>query len=289
MSVSNILTTSSGGSNATKESIGLANVDNTSDINKPISTAVQNALNLKVNIGDAFNSTSTITFYMGNNILPTPIANTVNSIAPYPLYINEYVVTSSVSNSTSPVIMNTYISEPVSVAVLKAGYYTYHHWIKHDTGGALATITYRWSLYHADATSTVIFTHTSNTILLTSYSDYSLSANQASPIPCLPTDRLYLEIIVTTPNVAPINVSYIQGGISRNSTITTPIDGGINSITQSALNLKANIANPTFTGGIITGTGTDSIPPLKILTGALLTTPVLGAIEFDGTNLYISL
>lgn len=33
---------------ATKQTVGLANVDNTSDANKPVSTAVQNALNAKV-------------------------------------------------------------------------------------------------------------------------------------------------------------------------------------------------------------------------------------------------
>ncbi len=36
----------------TKEQVGLGNVDNTSDINKPISTATQNALDLKQNITD---------------------------------------------------------------------------------------------------------------------------------------------------------------------------------------------------------------------------------------------
>ena len=38
--------------NVTKEQVGLGNVDNTSDINKPISTATQNALDLKQNITD---------------------------------------------------------------------------------------------------------------------------------------------------------------------------------------------------------------------------------------------
>ena len=36
----------------TKEQVGLSNVDNTSDVNKPISTATQNALDLKQNITD---------------------------------------------------------------------------------------------------------------------------------------------------------------------------------------------------------------------------------------------
>ena len=38
--------------NVTKSQVGLGNVDNTSDLNKPISTAVQTALNAKVNSSD---------------------------------------------------------------------------------------------------------------------------------------------------------------------------------------------------------------------------------------------
>ena len=46
----------------TKSNIGLGNVDNTSDANKPVSTAQQNALNLKVNkAGDTMTGALTIT------------------------------------------------------------------------------------------------------------------------------------------------------------------------------------------------------------------------------------
>lgn len=44
-----------GNVNITKGNIGLGNVDNTSDANKPISTAMQNALNLKANTTDLSN------------------------------------------------------------------------------------------------------------------------------------------------------------------------------------------------------------------------------------------
>ena len=45
----------------TKTDVGLANVDNTSDLNKPISTATQTALNLKANIaGDTFTGNVTV-------------------------------------------------------------------------------------------------------------------------------------------------------------------------------------------------------------------------------------
>ena len=44
----------------TKESIGLGNVDNTSDINKPISSATQNALNTVIS-----NTNTTLTSQLG--------------------------------------------------------------------------------------------------------------------------------------------------------------------------------------------------------------------------------
>lgn len=47
--LTDLIVTGGTGGTATKESIGLGNVDNTSDINKPVSTAVQVALNTKQN------------------------------------------------------------------------------------------------------------------------------------------------------------------------------------------------------------------------------------------------
>lgn len=49
-------------SNLTKSSVGLANVDNTSDVNKPVSTAQQTALNLKANSANPVFTGTTTTF-----------------------------------------------------------------------------------------------------------------------------------------------------------------------------------------------------------------------------------
>ena len=51
----------SGDVNLTKTDIGLGNVDNTSDINKPVSTAQQAALDNKVNVSDIANDLTTTT------------------------------------------------------------------------------------------------------------------------------------------------------------------------------------------------------------------------------------
>ena len=59
-------------SGITKSMVGLSNVDNTSDLNKPISTAVQTALNLKVSefhvAFRAFGTGSVMRSYGKNNI-----------------------------------------------------------------------------------------------------------------------------------------------------------------------------------------------------------------------------
>ena len=49
----------------TKSMVGLSNVDNTSDLNKPISTATQTALNLKLNISD---TSSMLTNYLRSGV-----------------------------------------------------------------------------------------------------------------------------------------------------------------------------------------------------------------------------
>ncbi len=57
----------------TKEQVGLSNVDNTSDINKPISTATQNALDLKQNITDN-------TLLTDSKIIPNSINEVYNNL-----------------------------------------------------------------------------------------------------------------------------------------------------------------------------------------------------------------
>jgi hypothetical protein len=54
------------------------------------------------------------------------------------------------------------------------------------------------------------------------------------------------------------------------------------------VNLRAPIASPTFTGTVTLPTGTASAAPLRFTSGANLTTAVVGAVEFNGTNLFIT-
>ena len=52
--------------------------------------------------------------------------------------------------------------------------------------------------------------------------------------------------------------------------------------------LKANLASPTFTGTVTLPTGSTTAAPLRLATGTNLGAAVFGAVEFDGTNLYLT-
>jgi hypothetical protein len=52
--------------------------------------------------------------------------------------------------------------------------------------------------------------------------------------------------------------------------------------------LKANLASPTFTGTVTLPTGSTTAAPLRLATGTNSSVAVFGAVEFDGTNLYLT-
>ena len=48
------------------------------------------------------------------------------------------------------------------------------------------------------------------------------------------------------------------------------------------------MASPTFTGTVVLPTGSSAAAPLRLATGTNLSAAVFGAVEFDGTNLYLT-
>ena len=62
----------------TKADIGLGNVDNTSDVNKPISTATQTALNGKLNVNSLNAFTDNANVPNGTNVKTLTLDNAVN-------------------------------------------------------------------------------------------------------------------------------------------------------------------------------------------------------------------
>jgi hypothetical protein len=89
-----------------KTSIGLGNVDNTSDINKPISSATQSALNAKENLTNKSTSTAlgtSDTLYPTQNAVKSYVDTTVASVQ-VPLVKNITGTQSTTSNSASNIL-----------------------------------------------------------------------------------------------------------------------------------------------------------------------------------------
>jgi hypothetical protein len=281
--------TGSLGGEISKETVGLSEVDNTSDLDKPVSTAQQEILDTKLNITDALTVQGAITFYLADDILALPVGGTSDVISITPLAITEQTGTVTVKLSTSPLIYGSYISVPLGVGIIQAGDYDYNFYRKVSTADGVSNLIYKWYLYHVDDSKTLIFTHTGLEIDATvNYSSSEFTANVAASIACEVTDRLLLEIYATTTNATDVIVSVAHGGSTHNSNVLTPIQSAVGSILQASLDLKANILGPTFLGLATLSTGTTTIAPLKMVAGTLNTVPQSGAIEFDGTDWFIS-
>jgi 3-polyprenyl-4-hydroxybenzoate decarboxylase len=74
------------------------------------------------------------------------------------------------------------------------------------------------------------------------------------------------------------------GNVDNTSDANKPVSAA----QQTALNLKANLASPSFSGTVTLPAGTATVAPLKLSTGTNLSTAVLGSVEFDGNNLYLT-
>jgi hypothetical protein len=73
-----------------------------------------------------------------------------------------------------------------------------------------------------------------------------------------------------------------------NVTNTSDANKPVSTAQQAAFDLKANLASPAFTGTVSIPAGTALSAPLKFTAGSSLTSPSFGAVEFDGTNLYLT-
>lgn len=86
----------------TKTDLGLSNVDNTSDINKPISNLTQIALNNKLNLDQHF--PSNLTFFAAGELEPETIVGIY--ITPYPIILNTTLNKSKAFCNTPPTNSN---------------------------------------------------------------------------------------------------------------------------------------------------------------------------------------
>jgi hypothetical protein len=95
----------------TKSDVGLANVDNTSDVNKPVSSATQTALNLKADLASPV--------LTGNPTAPTPTAGDNDTSVATTAFVTGAVATAVAGAPTGA--NKTYIDTADNLRVLKAG------------------------------------------------------------------------------------------------------------------------------------------------------------------------
>jgi alpha-tubulin suppressor-like RCC1 family protein len=91
-------------------------------------------------------------------------------------------------------------------------------------------------------------------------------------------------------SAATVTGKALSGYVSGAGTLSTTdtILSAINKLNGNN-ELKANLASPTFTGTVALPTGSTTAAPLRLTAGTNLTSATLGAVEFDGNNLYLTI
>jgi len=101
-------------SGVTKTSIGLGNVDNTSDVNKPVSTVQQSALNLKADLTGA-----TFTGTINNNLSTVGVGTVSNAVSGYTVtgvgttFLTSFNINDSITIGANTVTITGIISDTI--------------------------------------------------------------------------------------------------------------------------------------------------------------------------------
>ena len=233
----------------TKSMVGLANADNTSDINKPISTAMQTALDLKANTTDVTSSLA-----LKANINNPTFTGAVGGITKSMVGLN------NVDNTSD-------INKPVSTATQTV--------LDFKANSSDVTIGLALKAPIDNPTFTGTVAGIDKTMVGLSNADNTSDANK--PISTATQTALDLKVNTTEAitslalkaNIASPNFTGIVSGITKsmvglsNVNNTTDLLKPISTATQTALDLKsnstdvttslalkANLASPTFTGTV---------------------------------------
>ena len=241
----------------TKSMVGLANVDNTSDIGKPISTATQNALDLKANLASPT--------FTGTPNAPTAVYdNSSNQIATTGFVQGRI---SSIINS-APAALDT-LNELAAALGNDANY--------------AATITSALSLKAPLANPTFTGTVNGITKSMVGLANVDNTSDIGKPISTATQSALDLKAsisIVDSSLNLKANIAYVDSSLNLKTNITyvdsslnlkpsfSQVDASLNlkpsfsqvdtslnlksniTYVDASLNLKANLASPTFTGTV---------------------------------------
>jgi len=214
-------------SGVTKSHVGLGNVDNTSDANKPVSTATQTALDLKASTSDLSTHASDTTSIHG-------IADT-NELA-----TKEYVTT-AIGNSESG------YSALGGVGINWNGT---SEQFDIDTA-TTADLTTAQTLTNKTLTSPVINTPTGITKSDVGLANVDNTTDANKPVSTATQTALNLKAPLASPTftgtVSGVTATHVGlGNVDNTSDANKPVS----TATQTALDLKAPLASPTFTGTV---------------------------------------
>ena len=230
----------------TKAHVGLGNVDNTSDANKPVSTATQTALDLKAN-------TSAITELAQDAVNSAIVAGT-GLDKTYDDAGNTITL-----DIDSTVATKTYADGAVSDAVAAL--------TKSSVGLSAVDNTSDANKPVSTATQTALNAKLASSLAASTYEtidNVALKAPYASP--------------TFTGTVSGVTKAMVGLGSVDN---TSDADKPVSTATQTALDLKATIANPTFTGNPTAPTQTVGNDSTRIATTAFVKAAIQDIASLD--------
>jgi len=265
-------------SGVTSTMVGLGNVNNTSDANKPVSTATQTALDLKAPLANptftgtpslptgttgvtqsaSDNSTKLATTAYTDNAASTAVTgkqNTLTNSAGLAGALSDETGTGLAVFATSPTLTTPTIGVATATSVNKVA-------ITAPTNGSTLTI--------ADGKT------------LTASNSLTLTGTDASTLNIGTGGTLGTNAYTSTafaPIASPTFTGTVSGVTSTmvglgNVDNTSDASKPVSTATQTALDLKAPLASPTFTGTPLAPTPTDRDNTTKVATTAFVTNAV---------------
>jgi DNA-binding protein YbaB len=265
----------------TASMVGLGNVTNTSDANKPVSTAQQSALDLKAPLASP-TFTGTVGGITASMVGLGNVANT--SDANKPVSTAQQTALDLKAPLASPTFTGTVGG--ITASMVGLGNVTNTSDANKPVSTAQQTAL---DLKAPLASPTFTGTVGGITASMVGLGNVTNTSDANKPVSTAQQTALDLKAPLASPTftgtVGGITASMVGLG---NVTNTSDANKPVSTAQQTALDLKASLASPTFTGTVVLPSGSTAAAPLRLSTGANLSAPVLGAVEFDGSKLYVT-